>query len=124
MALPIEMNSLSSSLMLGTTLYRNQTGITNKFGAQFGYFLIGVIAAVESVAALVFTALSLLVYPFSSAPFARSTIWLGSCAFSLGWSVTDFIFNLFADKLVADEKSARKILESGNMKLIPHGALI
>ena len=120
----IEMNSFSSSLMLGTTLYRNQPGVTNKLIAQAGYALTAVVSAVETVTALAFSALSLVAYPFSSTPFEHSTKWLGSSAFSLGWSVADFILNLFVLELVADEKSARKILQSGNLMRIPHGAVL
>ena len=120
----IGMNSFSSSLMLGTTLYRNQPGVTNKLIAQAGYALTAAVSAVETVAALAFSALSLVAYPFSSTPFEHSTKWLSSSAFSLGWSVTDFILNLFILKLVADEKSARKILQSGNLMMLPHGAVL
>ncbi len=122
--MPIEINSFSSSLMFGTTLYRNQSGFSNKLIAQAGYALTAIVSAVETVAALAFSALSLTAYPFSSTPFECSTKWLGSSAFSLGWSVTDFILNLFVLKLVADERSARQILQSGNLMKIPQGAVI
>lgn len=120
----IELNSFSSSLMLGTTLYRNQPGVTNKVIAQAGYALTAVVASVETVAALVFTALSLAASPFSSTPFLLSMKWLSSSYFSLGWSAIDFFLNLFVLKLVADEKSARQILQSGNLTVIPHGAIV
>jgi len=120
----IEMNSFSSSLMLGTTLYRNQPGVSNKLMAQAGYALIAVVSTVEAAVALAFSALSLIVYPVSSTPFEHSIKWLYSSVFSLGWSVTDFVLNLCAFKLVADEKSARKILQSGNLMMIPPGAVL
>ncbi len=120
----IEMNSFSISLMLGTTLYRNQSGVSNKVIAQVGYALAVVVSAVETVAALAFSALSLVAYPFSSTPFEHSTKWLGSSAFSLGWSIVDSVLNPFVLKLVADEKSARRILQSGDLMMIPHGAVL
>lgn len=120
----IKMNSFSSSLMLGITTYRNQPGVSNKLIAQAGYALTAVVSAVETVAALTFSALSLVVYPFSSTPFEHSTKWLGSSAFSIGWSVVDFILNPFVFLLVADEKSARQILQSGNLMIIPRGAVL
>lgn len=120
----LELNSISSGLMLGTTLYRNQPGIFNKLIAQAGYSLTALVSVVETVAAFAFTALSLLAYPFSSTPFEYTTKWLGSSAFSLGWSIADFFLNFFVFKLVADEKSARKILESGDLLMIPRGAVL
>ncbi len=120
----IEMNSFSSSLMLGTTLYRNQPGVSNKLIAQASYAFIAVMSAVETVAALALSALSLVAYPCSSTPFEHSTKWLGSCYFSLGWSAADFILNPFVVNLVADEKSVRQILQSGNLMMIPHGAVL
>jgi hypothetical protein len=120
----IEINSLSSSLMLGTTLYRNQIGISNKLIAQVGYALIALVSAIETVVALAFSVLSLVAYPFSSRPFEHSTKWLGSSAFSLAWSATDFILNLFIFKLVADEKSARQMAPGGNFMIIPPNAIL
>lgn len=121
---PIEINSFSSGLMLGVTLYRNQVGTLNKVIAQVAYALIAVIAATETVAACAFCALSLVVYPLSSTPFDHCAEWAGSSAFSIGWSMTDFILNLFVARLVADEKSARAILHSRNLMAIPPGAII
>jgi hypothetical protein len=118
----IEMNSFSSGLIYGTTLYRNQPGVSYKLIAQAGYALTAVVSAVETFVALAFSALSLIVYPISSTPFEHSTKWLGSSAFSLGWSVGDFVINLFMLKLVADEKSVRKMLQNGNLMMMPHGA--
>ncbi len=119
-----EINSFSSSLILGITLYRNQQGVTNKLIAQAGYALTAIVSAVETVAALAFLTLSLVAYPFSSTPFKHSTKWLASSAFSLEWSVADFVLNLFVSKLVADERSARKIHQSGNFMMLPRDAVL
>lgn len=120
----MELNSFSSALMLGTTLYRNQEGLGNKIIAQAGYQLIAKIALTETVAALAFSALSLIAYPISSEPFEHAIKWLRSSAFSLGWSIIDFFLNPFMKVMVADEKSARQILYSRNLVLIPTGAVI
>lgn len=120
----IEVNSFSSALTLGTTLYRNRPGVTNLLVAQVVYPLIAAVALAEAVAALVFSTLSLLVYPISSFPFRLSVTYLDSSAFCLGWSITDFFLNPFLGRLIADEKSARQILQSGNLLAIPRGAIV
>lgn len=120
----VTINSFSSGLMLGNTLYRNQMGLSNKLLGQTGYALIAVVAVIETIVASCFSLLSLAAYPFSSTPFMLSTTWLGSSAFSFGWSITDFALNLFSGILVADEQSARQILSSGNLTFIPPTALI
>lgn len=119
-----KINSLSSGCMYITTQYRNQPGVFNKLIAQGGYALTAGVSAVETVAALAFSALSLVACPISSTPFQYSTQWLGSSSFSLGWSITDFALNLFVERLVADEKSARLILKSGDLMTIPRGAVL
>jgi hypothetical protein len=119
----VSLNSFSSSLMLGATLYRNRPGFSNKLIAQVGYALIAVVSAIETAAALAFSALSLVVYPFSSTPFDHSAKWLDSSVFSLGWSAVDFALNLFVSPLIADEKSVRQILVSGDLMWIPPGAV-
>ncbi|MCP5506783.1 MAG: hypothetical protein H7A37_00560 [Chlamydiales bacterium] len=119
-----QMNSLTSGLMLGVTLYRNQPGIGNKCVAQVGYALTTTVAAAESAAALTFSAASLALYPLSSAPLDNSVNWLSSSSFSIVWSATDFLLNPFVIKLVADEPSARQIASSGNLMRIPRGAII
>jgi hypothetical protein len=118
------MNSLSSSLILGVTLYRNQPGVSNKCLAQVGYASTAAVATVESVAALTFCAGSLALYPVSSAPLQQSASWLSSSSFSIIWSATDFLLNPFVVRLVADEPSARQIANSGNLMRIPRGAII
>lgn len=116
------MNSLSSGLIYGVTLYRNQPGFMNKISAQAGYALIALSAVVESAVALSFVALSLFILPFASAPFRAATEWLGSSVFSLGWAVTDFFLNPFVFVLVADERSARRILNTGDLTVLPPDA--
>lgn len=122
--LPIELNSLSSSLMLGITLFRNQPGSANKFIAQVGYALTAVVAAIETLAALVFFALSLPICLLSITPLNISAKWLNSSIFSLGWSITDFFLNLVVLKMIADEKSARVVLQSGDLMSVPAGAIV
>lgn len=120
----IELNSFSSALMLGVTLYRNKPEVDNKFIAQGAYAVIAVIAAVETAAALAFTALSLTVNLISYASFTFSVKWLSSSSFALGWSLTVFLMNPLSHTLVADEKSARQILHTGNVWQIPPGAIV
>lgn len=120
----IQINSLSSALMLGTTLYRNQRGISNKLPAQAGYALIAIVALVETTVALIFAAASLPLCCYSSESFNRATTWLSSSAFSFGWSLVDFVMNLLVLKIVADEQSARKILQQGDLMFLPKGAIL
>lgn len=120
----VEFNSFSSGLVLGATLYRNQQGVANKFVAQVGYALTAVIAAVETVAALAFSILSVAAYPFSSKPLANSMTWLSSSAFSLVWSAGYFCLNLFVKELVADEESMREMLDERDLTEIPSGAIL
>lgn len=117
-----ELNSLSSSLMLGITLYRNKKA-SNAILGQAGYALTVIVAAVETLAASAFLALSLVLSRFSPNLWDPATKWLGSSSFSLGWSLVNFSFNLFVPRLVADEKSARTILASGNFMMRPEGAV-
>ncbi len=124
MTISIQANSFSSSLILGTTIYRNEPGICNKIIAQVSYALIIPVALVESVAALAFSALSLLALPFSATPLRNSFECFKSSTFSLGWAFVDFFLNPFMATLVADEKSARRILESRNFMVIPRGAIV
>ncbi len=120
------MNSLSSSLMTGVTLYRNQAGFGNKVGAQAGYALVAAVAVVETVAALVSSvaALVLSLAMFSSTPIAHTFKWVNSSAFCVGWSIGDFFLNPFVLVLAGDEKSARSIVESGDLMRLPHDALV
>lgn len=120
----VELNSFSSSLMLGTTLYRNQHGFSNKLIAQVGYALTALVAVIETIAASLFLGLSLLTLPFSSTPSKQALFWLGSSAFCIGWSITDFFLNPWVNVLVADQKSARQILNNGNLMEIPHKAVL
>lgn len=121
--IPIEIKSLSSGLMFGIALYRNQPGISNKIIGQAGYALTAVVSIVEAVAALAFTALSAVVYPISSTFFKHSTTWLDSSAFCIGWSITNFFLSPIIVTLIADEKSARKNLERKNLLMVPKGAI-
>lgn len=120
----VKMDSLSSSLMLGTTLYRNQPGFSNKLVGQVGYALVALVSAVESCAALAFVILSLTVYSVYSAPAEHAVQWFISSSFSLGWSVVDFFFNPFVPILVADEGSALQMFLNRDLVRIPHNALL
>lgn len=120
----VGINSFASSLMLGATLYRNQPGVSNKLIVQAGYVFIAVAAAIETIAALFFLPASLIAYSDSSTPFKHATQWLSSSAFSFAWSITDFFLSPFVMRLVADEKSARQILQSGDFMMIPRGAVL
>lgn len=120
----IEINSLSSGMMLGITLYRNRPGVANKCIAGAGYALTAAVAAVESVVALIFSAFSLAIHPLSTHPLEFSIKWLKSSLFSVGWSMTDFVLNPFALVLVANEDSARRLLQGGNLMQVPPGAVL
>ncbi len=102
-------DSLSSSLMLGITLYRNVPSVCNKIQAQLGYALVLVSSLVETATALAFTTLSLLTLPISREPTKKCFKWLSSSAFTIGWSFVDFFLNPFVVVAVADEKSARQL---------------
>ena len=118
------MDSLSSGLILGTTLYRNSPGILNKCIAQVGYALIAVVSSIETVAALIFSAFCLLLHPVFPTPFDHCTKWLSSSGFSFAWSVANFALNLFTEVLVADERSARIMLKNRDPITIPEGAIL
>lgn len=105
-------DSFSSSLMLGTTCYRNQPGVCKKSFAQGVYPIITVVAAIETVAALIFCTLSLPLYPCSSSPLKESVIWLKSSSFTILWSFTDFFLNPFLHVLAANESQARALASS------------
>ena len=117
-------NSLSSAMMLGITMYRNQPGLGNKVAAQVGYGLTTIVAIVESVVASAFCALSVVLYSVSPDLLNRSFEWLKSSSFTIIWSMADSIINIFARVLVADEKSARWIASTGQIFRIPPGAII
>ena len=101
-----KINSLSCSLVDGVTLYRNQPGVANKIAAQGGYVLTALVATIEIVAALVFSVLSLALYPFSSKPLEHSVEWLGSSALSLESSVIHFLLNPFRRELEAERRTS------------------
>ncbi|GAB4228860.1 MAG: hypothetical protein Tsb0021_06480 [Chlamydiales bacterium] len=117
-------NSLSSAFMMGVTLYRNDEGVLNKIQAQLGYAIIFVSSFIETVAAAVFTGLLYPTLAFSDSLHSRCVEWLESSAFTVGWSFVDFILNPFADVLVADESSARRIFVDGNVFIFRPDAVI
>jgi hypothetical protein len=118
-------NSFSSGLMLGTTLYRNKGGAGCKVIALAGYPLIAVAAVVETIVSTIFVAASLVFYPISNRPLNGSLTWLSSSSFCFFWSAADFLLSLFScPVLVADEASARQIVSSGNLLMLPRNALL
>jgi hypothetical protein len=119
----IRLNSLSSGLMLGVTLFRNQNSFSAKLIAQGGYAVTALIAHIESLAALCFLALSIPLCLYSNKPFERAFVWVESSLFCLTWAVVDFILNPFVDPLIADEKNAFQIAKEGNFFKIPRGAI-
>jgi hypothetical protein len=115
---------LSSSLMFGITLFRNQPGIANKILAQPGYALTAIVATIETITALIFFGLSGLVYPLTSHPFTSSRAWVESSGFTVVWASIDAALNLFMRTLIADELSAHFVAASGNLMRVPRGAYV
>lgn len=101
--------------MFGVTLCRNNQGDINKLVGRLGNSLIAAVSLIETVAALAFSALAILFYPFDSSPFEHATKWLSSSAFTIGWSVADSLMHIFCHTLVADEMSARRIFHSRDL---------
>ncbi|MBS0620852.1 MAG: hypothetical protein JSS61_05290 [Verrucomicrobia bacterium] len=116
--------SVSASLMLGITILRNQPGFSNKLAAQGGYAVIALASLVETVFAATATVFGLLIHGASPKPYQYAKQWVASSAFTLGWSVVDFFLNPFVQRLVADETSAREVLRSCNLMMIPSGAIV
>lgn len=117
-------NSLSSSLMMGINLYRNKPGYFNKLQAAIAYPFVSLVASIETIAASIFTILSSLSLPFTDAYFKNSATWLKSASFSIVWSLFDFLINPFVFVVVADEQSAKYIAISGDLMMLPFGAII
>jgi hypothetical protein len=114
---------MSGALIFGITISRNQ-GMGNRCLAQVGYALTALVAVVETIAAsvLFLTALptTLLISDLSD----KMITWLDSSFFSMGWSVVDFFLNPFCKYLVADEVSAREIVNSGDLMHFPEDSVI
>lgn len=102
--------SLSSALLYGTTLFRNQEGTAEKCIAEVAYVVIEVVSVVEAVAAGFFTALSLVIYPFSEKAYVFCAKWLDSSAFSMGWALGCVFMNPFSDFMVLSEELPRRML--------------
>ncbi|NGX58467.1 MAG: hypothetical protein K940chlam3_01374 [Chlamydiae bacterium] len=118
-------DSFSSALMMGVTVYRNDT-ISGRFCAVIAYPCITVIALVESAVAAVFVCLSLSLYVFSEESFQQSLSWFKSSSFTIIWSIADTVLSLnpFIIRLAADEVSAKEIYLNGRIFEIPRGALV
>ena len=123
----IEFKSFSSELIFENTVNKNRSSSrANITLAGFGYALTSVVSIIETIAASTFALLSL---PFSLSGidnkiFDASLERFNSSSFCLLWSVVDFILNPSIAVLVADETSARKIANSGNILYLPEGAII
>lgn len=91
--------AVSSNLNYYLTLYRNQDGYANKVVAQFGYGLITLIAAVESVAAGIFFVLTLPLIMFSHVPSVRALSWCAESAVACSIAIQNFVKNFFAERL-------------------------
>ncbi len=105
-------DSLSSSLMTGTAAYRNAPEVRNKVIAEVGYAAIALIAAIETLAAAIFTAGLLIIYPFAPQPFEHTLKWLDSSAFCTGWAVVNLALNPVLLYLAEDESRARALAKS------------
>lgn len=117
-------NSLASSLMMGVVLYHNKPGLINKVEAEFGFILIFAVACIETVAATVLVNLCLLMAPCARSPLRNCSKWLSSSAFTMLWSLADIFLNVITIRMIADERSARRIAFSGRLMTIPSGALV
>lgn len=107
-------DSLSTTLIAKTMYYQNQ-GKINSYLSQLALAIIPVIALVETAAALTFTTLSLVAYPFSSKPLDFSVKWLKSSAFAIIWSLVDFCINPFYGSMVVSEQEARQMMRNGQI---------
>lgn len=116
--------SYASALMTRTTQYRNQPLASNKIVAEFGYVLIAAAALIETISRLSFAAVALCFALIDREAFRHAFKILQSSAFSIVWAIVDAIVNPFAQKLVADEKSARSLFAQGKFLTVPKGALI
>ena len=118
-------HSFSSALMMGVTLYRNDT-IVGRFSAEIVYLCTVKIALIETAVAAVFTCFTIPLAIVTTKPFSRSVTWLSSSLFTVIWSLAYVILNLgpFVYKLVADERSARSNFLNFKLLNIPDRALI
>lgn len=123
MSITYRPNSLSSSLMMGVNLYRNNPGVLNKALAQIAYPFVTTAALVETVARAFFTILSSFTLPFTNIYFISSAEQLKSSLFTIIWSVADFLINPFCHTVVADENSAKLIAQTGNLFILPTEAI-
>lgn len=87
--------------VVATTLYldEHKPSVINKIIGQMGFTLSALAAAVITIAALVFLALSLIAYPFSATPFNYAVDWLAFSAIGFGLSIKGFMVNPFMTKM-------------------------
>lgn len=120
-------NSLSSSLILGVTVCRNQ-GTGNKLLGQAGYALTSIVAIIETIAASILCVLTSPLRLFSSSENEPSLnkilVWRASSFFSIKWSFVYWCINIDHDQLAADELTARRNFTNGEYSNCPSGSII
>lgn len=91
---------------------------------QIAYPIVTIIAIVETLVALNFTALASFSLLTKYSYYYKSSIaWLQSSSFSILWSLADFVLNPFAFILVADEFSAISFAKNGKLGMLPPNTL-
>jgi len=105
----IQFLSLSSALMCGITVYRNQPGTVNKLLAEGAYALTTCAAAIETVVAGIFCVGAYLLTPLDPGLHDHAIAHLSSSGFCVVWSIANLYFNLVVKSgaLMADEQHVR-----------------
>lgn len=106
--------SLSSALMCGVTVYRNQPAAANKLLAEAGYAVTACVAVIETVAAGILCVGAYLITPLNPSLFDHTAAHLASSSFCIVWSIANLFLNLFADSgtMMADEHHARRAVKN------------
>jgi hypothetical protein len=101
--------SFSTALIAENNGFRNRPGILNKVVAEGIYPMITTISLIETVVSFIFTALSLLILPFTTECFNYCFEELKSSSFAIIWSVFNIFLNPFCSKVAEYEMHAREI---------------
>jgi hypothetical protein len=119
----LNLTSLSSGIILGTTLYRNnKPNLLKKCVAELGYAAAHLIALAESVVAIVSYAGSFALYPlFTNQTRANLEEWVWSSLFDINWALVYFILNPFVERLAADEPTARAMVRARSLDVPVRG---